>query len=42
MCGLVLSVKENDYVMAEYAAGAGNLRIMLRHVLPNCSRLLSS
>jgi peptide/nickel transport system permease protein/oligopeptide transport system permease protein len=36
MCGLVLSVKENDYVMAEYAAGAGNLRIMLRHVLPNC------
>jgi len=36
MCGLVYSVKENDYVMAEHAAGASNLRIMLRHVLPNC------
>ncbi len=32
----VLSIKENDYVMAEHAAGASNLRIMLRHVLPNC------
>jgi ABC-type dipeptide/oligopeptide/nickel transport system permease subunit len=36
MCGQVLSVKENDYVLAEHAAGASNLRIMLRHVLPNC------
>jgi peptide/nickel transport system permease protein len=36
MYGQVLSVKENDYVLAEHALGAGNLRIMLRHVLPNC------
>jgi peptide/nickel transport system permease protein len=36
MCGQVLSVKENDYVLAETAAGAGHLRIMLRHILPNC------
>ncbi len=36
MCGQVLSVKENDYILAEHAAGASNLRIMLRHILPNC------
>jgi peptide/nickel transport system permease protein len=36
MYGQVLSVKENDYVLAEHAIGAGNLRIMLRHILPNC------
>jgi peptide/nickel transport system permease protein len=36
MYGQVLSVKQNDYVVAEHALGAGNLRIMLRHVLPNC------
>jgi peptide/nickel transport system permease protein len=36
MCGQVLSVKENDYVLAADSAGAGNLRIMLNHVLPNC------
>jgi peptide/nickel transport system permease protein len=36
MCGQVLSVKENDYVLAEHAAGASNLRVMLRHILPNC------
>jgi peptide/nickel transport system permease protein len=36
MCGQVLSVKENDYVLAEHAAGASHLRVMLRHVLPNC------
>jgi peptide/nickel transport system permease protein/oligopeptide transport system permease protein len=35
MCGQVLSVKENDYIMAERAIGASNLRIMLRHILPN-------
>jgi hypothetical protein len=32
----VLSVKENDYVTAGRVTGASNLRIMLRHVLPNC------
>jgi peptide/nickel transport system permease protein len=36
MCGQVLSVKENDYVMAGRAMGSGNLRIMFRHLLPNC------
>jgi peptide/nickel transport system permease protein len=36
MCGQVLSVKENDYVLAEHSIGAGNLRIMFRHVVPNC------
>jgi peptide/nickel transport system permease protein len=36
MCGQVLSVKENDYVLAGRSIGAGNLRIMLRHIVPNC------
>jgi ABC-type dipeptide/oligopeptide/nickel transport system permease subunit len=36
MCGQVLSVKENDYVLAAHSLGAGNMRIMLRHVFPNC------
>ena len=36
MCGQVLSVKENDYIIAEHALGARNLRVMLRHILPNC------
>ena len=35
MCGLTLSVKENDFIMAEMAMGAGVLRTMLRHILPN-------
>ena len=36
MYGQVLSVKENDYVLAEHSIGASNLRVILRHVLPNC------
>jgi peptide/nickel transport system permease protein len=36
MCGQVLSIKENDYILAEHAIGTSNLRIMLRHILPNC------
>jgi ABC-type dipeptide/oligopeptide/nickel transport system permease subunit len=35
MHGLTLSIKENDYIMAERAMGSGNLRIMLSHILPN-------
>jgi peptide/nickel transport system permease protein len=35
MCGVTLSVKENDYIMAEKSIGANSLRIMIRHVLPN-------
>jgi peptide/nickel transport system permease protein/oligopeptide transport system permease protein len=31
----VLSVKENDYVEAGRALGASDLRLMLRHILPN-------
>lgn len=33
--GQVLSVKEKDYVEAARAIGGTNVRIMLRHVLPN-------
>lgn len=33
--GAVLSVKQNVYVDAAYAAGATPLRIVLRHILPN-------
>lgn len=32
---LVLSVKQNQYVVAERALGASRARIMLRHLLPN-------
>ncbi len=35
MCGETLSVKENEYIMAQRAAGAKHLRTMVRHVLPN-------
>jgi len=35
MCGQVLSAKENDYVMAAKIIGAGNLRVMFRHLVPN-------
>lgn len=34
--GTVLSVKENTYVEAARSLGAGNGRIMRRHILPNC------
>lgn len=36
MCGLVLSAKENDYVLAERSLGSGDLRILFGHILPNC------
>jgi peptide/nickel transport system permease protein len=36
MCGQVLSVKANDFIIAVKAMGAGNFRIILRHLLPNC------
>jgi len=35
MCGMTLSIRENDYILAGRAMGANNLRMMLRHVLPN-------
>lgn len=34
-CGLTLSLRENDYIMAERAMGASNVNTMLRHILPN-------
>lgn len=33
--GVILSIKEQEYVMAARAAGASNARIMFRHLLPN-------
>lgn len=35
MRSAVLSVKEEDYVMGARVVGAGNLRIILKHILPN-------
>ena len=35
MCGQVLTVKENDYVLAMRAMGAGNSRTMFTHIFPN-------
>lgn len=35
-CGMALSVKENDYVIAARAMGVSNLNIMLSEILPNC------
>ena len=35
MCGQVLTIRENEYIMAERAMGASNLRIMLHHLIPN-------
>jgi peptide/nickel transport system permease protein len=36
MCGQVLSVKESDYITAARSFGAGNIRIMIVHILKNC------
>lgn len=35
MHGLTLSIRENDYVLAERAMGATGARTMIRHILPN-------
>ncbi len=35
MHGLTLSIRENDYIMAETSIGVPTWRIMLQHVLPN-------
>ena len=34
--GLFLSLREKEYVEAAKAAGASDLRIIIRHMLPNC------
>ena len=36
MCGEALSIMQNDYILAERSMGSSSLRIMLRHVYPNC------
>jgi peptide/nickel transport system permease protein len=36
MRGQVLTVKQADYITAGEVIGAGNLRIMLVHIFPNC------
>lgn len=33
--GSVLSVKRNDYVLAAHTIGAGPVRLLIRHILPN-------
>jgi peptide/nickel transport system permease protein len=38
--GMVLSLKEREYVLAARAAGLSDFRIVLRHVLPNTSSLV--
>jgi len=35
MCAQVISVKENDYILASRTIGASNLRTMLVHIVPN-------
>ena len=35
MHGLTLTIRENDYVLAERAMGASNMRVMFMHILPN-------
>jgi peptide/nickel transport system permease protein len=34
-CGMALSIRENEYIMAGRAMGASHMRMMIRHVLPN-------
>jgi len=35
MCGQVLSVREQDFILAGKGMGSSNFRLMLRHILPN-------
>jgi len=35
MCGMAMSIKQNDYIAAGRSFGASDLRLMLRHILPN-------
>ena len=34
-----LGIKEMDYILAAEAVGAGNWRIIIRHMIPNCTAL---
>ncbi|WP_281974837.1 ABC transporter permease [Halobacillus litoralis] len=35
--GSVLSIKKQEYILAMRSLGAGNTRILVKHVLPNCT-----
>jgi len=35
VCGLTLSIRENDYVLAQQSMGSSNMRVMIGHILPN-------
>ena len=35
VCGMALSIRESDYILAERALGSNHFRIMVQHVLPN-------
>ena len=35
MCGQALTIKQNDYMLAARGTGASDLRMMVRHILPN-------
>jgi peptide/nickel transport system permease protein len=36
MRGQVLAIKQSDYILMSHAVGGNDLRIMIRHILPNC------
>jgi ABC-type dipeptide/oligopeptide/nickel transport system permease subunit len=35
MCGMAMTIKQNDYFIAGRAIGASDRRLMLRHIFPN-------
>jgi peptide/nickel transport system permease protein len=35
MCGMAMTIKQNDYMMAGKSIGSSDLRMMLRHTFPN-------
>lgn len=35
MCGVAMSIKQNEYILAARAMGMSNIRIMLEQILPN-------
>ncbi len=35
MCAQVMSIRENDYILAERSLGASNRRVMFKHLFPN-------
>jgi ABC-type dipeptide/oligopeptide/nickel transport system permease subunit len=35
MCGQVMAIRENDYILAGKSMGSSNWRLMFRHIVPN-------